>query len=90
MHEINDAGVMKLSVAIVRPAVREYKAAVHRLYKYPKSQTARKQVLELRDFFLSKWFGVISMGMDGEAVIRSVEIQAEKEHEEKRRRKQKL
>lgn len=90
MSEINDAGVRKLAAAIIRPVVREYKAAVHRLYKYPKSQTARKQVLELRDFFLSKWFGVISMGIDGEAMIRHIEIQVEKEREAKRRKKQKL
>lgn len=90
MREINDAGIMALAAAIVRPMVKEYKAAVHRLYKYPKSQVVRKQVLELRDFFLSDWFGVISMGTDGEGLIRDIELQVEKEREKQRRKKQKL
>lgn len=90
MHEVSDEGLRKLSAAIIRPVVREYKQAINRLYKHPQSKVIRRQVLELRDFFLSDWFGIISMGADGEAVIRSIEIKAEKEREKKRRKMQGL
>jgi hypothetical protein len=90
MHEITDEGARKLAAAIIRPVVREYKQAVNRYVKNPKNKIAQRKVLELRDWFMSEWFSIISMGVDGEAAIRSIELKAEKERERMRRRKQKL
>lgn len=61
---------------------------MNRLYKHPKSKTAQRQVLELRDWFLSDYFTIISMGADGEAMIRSIELKVEKEREKLRRKMQ--
>lgn len=73
MNEINDEGVRLLAAAIIRPAVREYVKAMVSLKRNPRNRSARMAILDLRDFFMSPWFSVISLGLDGEAMIRQIE-----------------
>lgn len=73
MSEISDEGVRLLAAAIIRPAVREYVKAMVSLKRNCRNRSARWRILELRDFFMSPWFTVISLGLDGEAMIRHIE-----------------
>lgn len=53
--EINDEGYIRLAIAIVKSAAKEYRQAAKHLCKYPDSKAAKDKISELEEFFLSDW-----------------------------------
>ena len=49
-----------LAIAIIGRAIVDYKAAYKRSQKRPNDNLATSEVAELRKFFLSGWFGLLS------------------------------
>lgn len=56
-----DEGYMRLAIAIVQSAAKEYRQAKKHLYLHPESKAAKSQVSELESFFRSDWCGILCM-----------------------------
>lgn len=78
IRDLQDDGVIRLSSAIVRQVIREYREQLAYLRRDPADSYAQHRLRELREELRSPYFGIISMGMDGESLIRMTE-QAERE-----------
>ena len=77
IRDIQDEGLIRLSSAIVRQIIREYREQLSYLRRDPADGYALHRLSELRAELRSPYFGIISMGMDGESLIRMIE-QAER------------
>lgn len=53
-------GYLMLANAIIEQAVKDYRNALHRLKKNPKSKGAIADAMEIEEFFHSPWYGVLT------------------------------
>lgn len=60
-----------LANAIILTAVDEYRRALKRYEKNPKSTVAKADIDELERFFRSKWYSALTT-IDGELLIRKI------------------
>lgn len=58
----------RLANAIVLSAVRDYRSALKRLARDPRSRIAEQEVKDLERFFRSGWYGILT-NVDGEMLI---------------------
>lgn len=58
----------RLANAIILSAVRDYRSALKRLARDPKSKYANEEVKDLERFFLSQWYQMLTE-VDGEMLI---------------------
>lgn len=61
-----------LANAIVQNAAEDYRAALKRLDKDPENIIARAEVTELKRFFRSQWYEILT-DVDGEYLIKMLE-----------------
>ena len=75
IDEIDDQGIENLRDAIVLDACKDYAAEVHFLKQHI-TQDARmhtlKQMEKIATFFRSRWFDLLSGGIDGEKVMHTL------------------
>ena len=60
-----------LTNAIVISAAKDYRAALRRLRRNPKSKTALSEIADLERFFRSDWYAMLT-NVPGEALIRKL------------------
>lgn len=72
-EQLNDDGCLALAGAILEGAARDYLSARRALKRAPKDERARESYEVRRRFFLSDYFHWLSMGMDGEAILESLD-----------------
>ena len=60
-----------LANAIVISAAKDYRAALCRLRRNPRSQTALSQIADLERFFRSDWYAMLT-NFPGEVLIRKL------------------
>lgn len=89
LEELTDDAAKNLSAAIVNQIVEEYQMQLRKLKKHPHDKGAIARIFDLRDEIMSSHFSIISLGMDGEAMIRMIEEDFAKKWEEKQRGAQK-
>lgn len=65
-----------LANAIVLRAVEDWRDAVHRLKRRPKSETALRMKKECEEFFRSEWFTKLTP-LDGEELLKRLMKEAE-------------
>lgn len=58
----------RLANAIVLSAVRDYRSALKRLARDPRSRIAEQEAKDLERFFRSGWYGILT-NVDGEMLI---------------------
>lgn len=58
----------KLANAIILQAVSDYRAALRKVKKNPKSRDALDEALQIEKFFRSEWYQVLT-SVDGEYLI---------------------
>lgn len=87
--ELTDEAAKNLSAAILNQIVEEYQHQLRKLKKHPHDKGAIARIFDLRDEILSSHFSIISLGMDGEAMIRMIEEDFNRKWEEKQREAQK-
>ena len=61
-----------LATAVVQNAAEDYRAALKRLNKDPENVIAKAEVQELKRFFRSQWYEVLTE-VDGEYLINMLE-----------------
>jgi hypothetical protein len=66
-------GWIALASAIVEGAIKEYIAARRALLRNPGDGYATDKLVEQRQFFLSGYFETLSLGMDGEWLMRRLD-----------------
>lgn len=59
---------VELANAIVVSAVKDYRKALKRLRMYPRDDNALRTKKECEQFFLSRWFAVLT-SVDGEVLM---------------------
>ena len=62
----------ELANAIVVQAAKDYKKAVKRRRKYPKDEDAQREIRDLRRFFHSGWYSMLTE-VDGDRLIKDLE-----------------
>lgn len=67
-----------LANAIVELAVKDYKKALKRHYRFPDSEDYATEVKSLERFFRSGWYGMLT-DLDGEYLMTGVRRMAHKE-----------
>lgn len=67
-----------LTNAIVELAVKDYKKALKRHYRFPNSEDYTAEVKSLERFFRSGWYGMLT-DLDGEYLITGVRRMVRKE-----------
>ena len=85
MTELSDDGAIKLSSAIVRQVTHEYLRHLKGLEKHPNDPVRIRKILDLRDEMMSPYFESISLGTDGEALIRETEENFERGKQKKKK-----
>lgn len=68
-----DEAAKNLSAAIINQIVEEYQMQLRKLKKHPHDKGAIARIFDLRDEIMSSHFSIVSLGMDGEAMIRMIE-----------------
>lgn len=68
-------GMQNLCNAIVMQAAKDYRANVGRLRKRPEDSMARADIRELKQFFCSSWFTVLS-DADGNYILQRLRKEA--------------
>ena len=67
-----------LANAIVELAVKDYKKALKRHYRFPNSEDYAAEVKNLERFFRSGWYGMLT-DLDGEYLITGIRHMVRKE-----------
>ena len=62
----------ELANAIVAQAAKDYMKALKRLKKYPKNEDALRQIRDLKRFFHSGWYNMLT-SIDGDRLIAELE-----------------
>ena len=62
----------ELANAIVVQAAKDYRKAVKRRRKYPKDKDAQREIRDLRRFFHSGWYSMLTE-VDGDRLIKDLE-----------------
>ena len=62
----------ELANAIVVQAAKDYRKAVKRRRKYPKDEDAQREIRDLRRFFHSGWYSMLTE-VDGDKLIKDLE-----------------
>lgn len=68
-------GYEKLANGIILLAVKDYRSALRKLKRNPRSQTANDTVQEVERFFRSDWYKSLTE-VDGEMLIRKLREEA--------------
>ncbi len=68
-------GYEKLANGIILLAVKDYRSALKKLKRNPRSQTANDTVQEVERFFRSNWYKSLTE-VDGEMLIRKLREEA--------------
>ena len=68
-------GYEKLANGIILLAVKDYRSALKKLKRNPRSQTANDTVQEVERFFRSDWYKSLTE-VDGEMLIRKLREEA--------------
>ena len=68
-------GYEKLANGIILLAVKDYRSALRKLMRNPRSQTANDTVQEVERFFRSDWYKSLTE-VDGEMLIRKLREEA--------------
>ena len=61
-----------LAMAIVEAAADDYRSALRTLSKDPENEIARDEILDIRKFFRSGWYMMLT-SIDGEYLIRMLD-----------------
>ena len=67
-----------LANAIVELAIKDYKKALKRHYRFPNSENYSTEVKSLERFFRSGWYGMLT-DLDGEYLITGIRRMVRKE-----------
>lgn len=75
MSDRSFSGYEALANGIVLQAVKDYRAAIHRVKAHPdKSEIAMQEVKDLERFFRSGWYQILTQ-VDGEYLINEIREQ---------------
>ena len=69
---MNEEIYQNLANAIVQQAAKDYIKALKQKKKYPNNPEANSQIRELKRFFHSGWYGMLTK-VDGDYLIRALE-----------------
>ncbi|MCR5487434.1 MAG: hypothetical protein K6F35_07860 [Lachnospiraceae bacterium] len=68
MKHYNEDGCERLANAIIVRAAKDYRAASRGIRRHPESRFHMNTLMEVEEFFLSRWFAVLSEA-DGEMIL---------------------
>lgn len=73
LTDLTDEAAKDISAAILNQIVDEYQHQLRKLKRHRHDKAAIARIFDLRDEIMHPYFSVISLGMDGEAMIREIE-----------------
>ncbi len=68
MKHYNEEGCERLANAIIVRAAKDYRTAARKIRRYPGNKAHMNTLMEVEEFFLSRWFAVLTEA-DGEMIL---------------------